>query len=46
MDSFPASIAAHVDESEVWFRRKVYLKTALFIVCFVGVGLSLILLLT
>lgn len=44
MDSFSVGLPAQADESEVWFRRKVYLKTAIFIVCFVGVGLSLILL--
>ncbi len=31
-------------EHQIWFRRKVYLKMALFLVCFVGVGLVMLLL--
>lgn len=31
-------------EHQIWFRRKVYLKVALFMVCFVGVGLVMLML--
>lgn len=31
-------------EHQIWFRRKVYLKVALFLVCFVGVALLMLML--
>ncbi len=31
-------------EHQIWFRRKVYLKVALFLVCFVGVALVMLML--
>ncbi len=39
----PGDLVDWADEQQVWFRQKVYAKIALFLVFFVGVGLTLLL---
>ncbi|MCH7852016.1 MAG: hypothetical protein IIC41_04410 [Candidatus Marinimicrobia bacterium] len=40
----PWDLVDWADEQQVWFRRKVHAKIALFLVFFVGTGLFLLLL--